>query len=72
MTRKSFKERSPKHPLPTIVLIAISLGVVTTAERDIQRRPDDRVRGNKWLWRLISLNALGAAAYFRWGRLTPA
>jgi hypothetical protein len=26
------------------------------------------VRGSKPLWRLVSLNALGALAYFRWGR----
>lgn len=37
-------------------------------ERDIQRRPADQVRGSKTLWRLVCLNALGAAGYLRWGR----
>jgi hypothetical protein len=38
------------------------------AERDILRRPDSDIRGNKSVWRLVSLNALGACAYLRWGR----
>jgi len=51
-----------------LVLIAASLGLVAAAERDIQRRPDAQVRGNKLMWRLACLNAIGAAGYFRWGR----
>jgi hypothetical protein len=51
-----------------IALLAISLGLVCTAERDLQRRPADQVRGRKPLWRLICLNALGAVVYLRWGR----
>jgi hypothetical protein len=50
------------------VLFAASLGLVAASERDIQHRPADQVRGSKLLWRLVCLNALGAASYFRWGR----
>ena len=51
-------------------MLVVSLGLVTAAERDIQRRPADQVRGSRLLWRLICLNALGAVGYLRWGRRT--
>jgi hypothetical protein len=50
------------------VLIAFSLGLVTIAERDLHRRPDAQVRGDKRLWRVVCLNALGAVGYLLWGR----
>jgi hypothetical protein len=68
MKKKSFKEMSPLQRLFTLVLIGISVGIVTAAERDLQRRPAEEVRGEKWLWRLLCLNAVGAVSYFRWGR----
>ncbi len=49
-------------------LIAVSLLIVGAAQRDIQRRDEAEVRGRKLLWRLASLNALGALAYFLFGR----
>ncbi len=66
--KKQFTEYSPAKELWIAGLIAVSLGVVAAAERDIQRRPADQVRGSKLLWRLVCLNALGSASYFRWGR----
>jgi hypothetical protein len=59
---------SPARRRVALVLISISLGLVAAAERDLQRRPDAQVRGSKLLWRLVCLNALGAAGYFLWGR----
>jgi hypothetical protein len=53
-------------------VVVVSLGLVTAAERDIQRRPAEQVRGSKTLWRLICLNGLGAASYLRWGRRATA
>jgi hypothetical protein len=67
--RKSFSDLPPGRRALALVLTAVSLGLVVAAERDLQRRPQDEVRGSKLLWRLVCLNALGAAAYFRWGRL---
>jgi hypothetical protein len=54
--------------LVTSLLFAVSLAIVVSAERDIQRRPAAEVRGSKLLWRVLSLNAIGAAGYLRWGR----
>ena len=65
---EQFKERSPAQRSLTFVLIAVALGLVAAAERDIQRRPANEMRGSKLLWRLLCLNALGAVGYLRWGR----
>jgi hypothetical protein len=46
----------------------VVLGLIVTAQRDIQLRPDAEVRGSKLLWRLLCLNAVGAVIYLRWGR----
>jgi hypothetical protein len=66
---KQFKEQySPAQRLAISALLTVALVIVATAERDLQRRPSSEVRGSKLLWRVVCLNALGAAAYFRWGR----
>lgn len=71
---KKFKDLSPPQRVVAVIVLVISLGLVATAERDLQRRPEEEVRGHKWLWRLVCLNAVGALTYLRWGRrsATPA
>jgi hypothetical protein len=59
---------SPEQRALAAVLIAISLAVVAVAQRDLHRRPDTQVRGDKRLWRIVCLNALGALGYLLWGR----
>ena len=68
MGKKRFSEYSLPGKALLLALAAVSLALVATAERDIQRRDEDEVRGNRALWRLVSLNALGALAYLRFGR----
>jgi hypothetical protein len=68
---QAFNELSPPRRAIAVVLFVVSLGIVAAAQRDIQRRADAEVRGNRLVWRLVSLNAVGALAYLRWGR-TPA
>jgi hypothetical protein len=65
---RATRERSPSQQLGLLGIFALALGLVAAAERDIQHRPADQVLGSKLLWRLVSLNALGAVSYFRWGR----
>ena len=51
------------------VLVAIEVVLIAVAQRDIQRRPANLIRGPKLLWRLIAtLNVVGPAAYFGLGR----
>lgn len=63
-----FQGLPPKQKATTAAAIAISVVVVLAAERDVQKRPGDAIRGPKLLWRLVCLNALGAVLYFRVGR----
>jgi hypothetical protein len=60
--------QSPEQRSLAAVLIAVSLGLVAVAERDLHRRPDTQVRGDKRLWRVVCLNAVGAVGYLLWGR----
>jgi hypothetical protein len=64
------REYSPAKRVCLLIVTAVSLALVGAAERDLQRRPADQVRGSKPLWRLLCLNALGAVSYLRWGRRT--
>jgi hypothetical protein len=65
---RQFASLSPAARLFVSLLVVIGLGLIVTAERDIQLRPDAQVRGSKLLWRVVCLNVLGAAVYLRWGR----
>jgi hypothetical protein len=50
-------------------LLAVELVLIAAAERDIQRRPADRIRGPKLLWRVVATqNLVGPAAYVSLGR----
>jgi hypothetical protein len=62
------RQRSPVRRFSAFAALAVSLVLVTAAQRDIQRRPAEQIRGSKPLWRLACLNALGAVGYLRWGR----
>jgi hypothetical protein len=68
---EDFKALSPARRVVVSALVAAALALVAAAERDIQRRPADQVRGSKALWRLVCTNALGAVGYFSWGRRRP-
>ena len=67
-SKRRFGEYSPAGRAAIALLFVASVGLVAFSERDLQRRPADQVWGSKAIWRLICLNALGAASYLRWGR----
>jgi hypothetical protein len=66
--RRRFADLSPTGRALVSLLVVVGLGLIVTAQRDIQVRPDAQVRGSKLLWRVVCLNVLGAAVYLRWGR----
>jgi hypothetical protein len=66
----SLTDLSPARRFWTVVLLAVSLGLVAAAQRDLQLRPVDQVRGSRLVWRIVCTNALGAVAYFGFGRRT--
>ncbi len=69
-SKKRFSEYPPAKQLLIVIVTTLSFGLVALAERDIQRRPADQIRGSRALWRLICTNALGALGYLSWGRRT--
>jgi hypothetical protein len=66
-----FKKLSPVRQAAIVAITAWNLWLIVSAERDIQCRSPDEVRGAKLLWRLACLtNTVGPLIYFRWGRRT--
>ena len=66
--KKRLRDYSPREQTAIGFVLVVSLAIVGVAERDIQHRPDEEIRGPKLLWRALSLNAIGALAYFGVGR----
>ncbi|MGH2876985.1 MAG: hypothetical protein ACRDLV_12110 [Solirubrobacteraceae bacterium] len=64
-------EKSNPRPLIASIVIAISVGIVAVAERDLHARQPSEIRGSKRIWRLACLNAIGAIAYLACGRRQP-
>jgi hypothetical protein len=68
MQKKRYSELGSAGKAAVLVITAISLLIIGRAERDIACRDEDEVRGSRTVWRLVSLNALGAIVYMRFGR----
>jgi hypothetical protein len=69
LTKTPFRQRPPREQAEIVGFLALSLAVVAVAQNDLRRRPSNHVRGRKTIWRLVSLNALGAMIYLCWGRV---
>jgi len=52
----------------SVAAVVVSVAIVSYAEGNLSARSSEQIRGPKPLWRLLCTNALGAAAYLRWGR----
>jgi len=68
MRNRRYSEMGTAGKAAVLLITAISLLIVGRAERDIAHRDADEVRGSRAVWRLVSLNAIGAVAYLRFGR----
>lgn len=59
--------RSQARVVGGAVAVQLVIGLLTL--RDLSRRPADRVRGPKWLWRILgTANTAGSATYWLVGR----
>jgi hypothetical protein len=64
-----YRGLSPAARAAVWVLLAFELVLIIAAQRDIQRRPAEAIRGPKLLWRVVATqNVVGPAAYFGLGR----
>jgi hypothetical protein len=67
--RVKFSELSMPARVGVVLLGAVQLTLLITAQIDISRRPAEQVNGPKAVWRLVCLiNFIGPLSYFRWGR----
>jgi hypothetical protein len=66
---KQYHRLSPTARRVVWALLALEAVLITAAERDIQHRPAEGIRGPKLLWRAVATqNVVGPAAYFGFGR----
>ena len=53
-------------------LLGVEFVVIAAVQRDIARRPRDRIRGHKLLWRVVATqNLIGPESYLLMGRREP-
>ena len=64
----SKRKRIGDRPTLQKGFLRLVLVIVGFAERDLQGLPEEQIRGSKLVWRLASLNAIGALAYLGLGR----
>jgi hypothetical protein len=66
---KQYNRLSPPARWAVWALLAFEAVLIGVAERDIQRRPAERIRGPKLLWRAVATqNVIGPAVYYGFGR----
>jgi hypothetical protein len=62
------KNKAVNKPV-LVAALAVHVTVATLTWRDISKRPADRIRGTKTVWRIASaVNTLGSAGYWLIGR----
>jgi len=60
---------TPRQRIGLLLLALCDAALLLTAHRDLSRRPPEKLRGSKPLWRaLIFVDFLGPLAYFILGR----
>ena len=64
-----YRGLGPRARRAVWALLAFEAVLIVAVERDIQRRPANRIRGPKLLWRAVATqNVIGPAAYFGFAR----
>jgi hypothetical protein len=66
---KRYNRLSPTARRIVWALLAFEVVLIGFTQRDIQRRPAERIRGPKLLWRAVATqNVIGPAVYYGFGR----
>ena len=69
ITRKPrWSELSLRQKAMILGVVAVQAALAAAAQRDLSGRGAGQVRGPKVLWRLLTMNTMGALAYFAAGR----
>ncbi len=69
LSKKKWKDLTPTQRGLVIGGAVVQITLLALAQRDLAARPEEEVRGPKWLWRLVTLiNFAGPLTYFCFGR----
>jgi hypothetical protein len=66
--RKSWAELSAGQRSAVLSLVVLQAILAAIAQRDLSDRAESELRGSKRLWRVLTLNTVGAVAYLIVGR----
>ena len=67
-TKQKWSELTPSQRGGVLALVALQAALAAFAQRDLGSRSPDQLWGPKVLWRVLTLNTLGAVAYLAIGR----
>ena len=67
--QKDWSELTQLQKTSIVFLGIVQIALLAAAQWDIHTRPEEEIRGNKWIWTAIALvNFLGPITYFLVGR----
>jgi len=70
--QKDWSEMTQIEKTGFVVLGILQIALLAVAQWDIHNRPEEEIRGNKWIWTAIAfVNFVGPIAYFLFGRSSP-
>jgi hypothetical protein len=68
-TEKAEREKKFKAALPRMALGLVHMVMLAVALRDLTKRPEDQINGNKRMWYgIVFVQIVGPVAYFLVGR----
>jgi hypothetical protein len=69
LARKDWGDLSARQRRGVVLGGVVQIGLLAAALADIYQRPQEDIRGNKWLWTAAAfVNFVGPISYFLFGR----
>lgn len=69
MAKKDWSDLSAGQRTGIVLGVVVQVGLLFAALADIHRRPQEEIRGNRWLWTAAAfVNFVGPISYFLFGR----
>lgn len=70
--QKDWSELTQIQKTLIVVLGIVQVALLAVAQWDIHTRPEEEIRGNKWIWTAVAfINFVGPIIYFVIGRSRP-
>ena len=70
--QKDWSDLTQLQKTVIVVLGIVQVALLAIAQWDIHTRPEEEIRGNKWIWTAVAfVNFVGPITYFIVGRSRP-